>query len=224
MIRSRSPPHAPPTGFKTADQHRRRPAPPPARHPYQRPAAAPGRRASPARQTAAPAGRWCAGQRETALHLLAPHQRAGPVGHHVGAGPAKAGSALPAARGRCFHQGASGPGMIGGYARSAASSAPTPGRCQPSRVWSAPASTSSPHYRATTSQDAMNRTDYRTCRPALHLPVLAGAAHHAAPARADPTDPAARPGRTRPELHRTVAGRRGRRPHRRALRRHRLVG
>ncbi len=96
-----------------------------------------------------------------------------PLGHHVGAGPAKAGRAPPAARGRCFHQGASRPGMTGGYARSAASSAPTPGRCQPSRAWSAPASTSSPHYRATTSQDAMNRTDYRTCRPALHLPVLA---------------------------------------------------
>ena len=36
--------------------------------------------------------------------------------------------------------------MTGGYARSAASSAPIPGRCQQRRAWPGPGDGSSPHY------------------------------------------------------------------------------
>jgi len=97
--------------------------------------------------------------------------REGPLGHHVGAGPAKAGSALPAVAASTTAP--VGQGMtdglrpFGGFIRldTRPMSTATRGLVLATR----PARTT----RATTSQDAMNRPHDRTCRPALHLPVLA---------------------------------------------------
>jgi len=168
---ARHTPHPP--ASRPTDQHRRRPTPPPARHPYQRPAAARGRRPPQhGRQQHRQAG-GAPVQCETALHLLAPHQRAGPAGasrRRSSSQGWKSTSRSPRSLLPPRRQSARDDRWLrpfGGFIRpdTRPISTATRGLVLATR----PARTT----RATTSQDAMNRTDYRTCRPALHLPVLA---------------------------------------------------